>query len=81
MAGKGDIMKWYAIVAFGSPDSTVAARFPARKVGHYNEVSDALDAWRERAGHLAGTAEAACSVRIAGPFRTRAEARNADISE
>jgi hypothetical protein len=71
----------FAIVYFGDPESTVRARFPGSTVGTREDCENALARWRQRAGHLAGTAEAAHSIRVAGPYSTRARARRADISE
>lgn len=70
----------YAIVCHGDPDATVRARFPRGTTGSLDECRGALARWRDRAGSLAGAAEAACSVRIVGPYATRAAARRADIS-
>jgi len=75
-------MEYYAIVYCGDPERTAPrTRFPRSAVGSREQVEGALDRWRSRAGWLAGTAEAACSVRVAGPYSSRARARRADISE
>jgi len=69
---------WYAVATFGSGPYAMPPRGP------WNCISDAEDAiarWRERAGSLAGTIAAAHTVRLVGPFHTRSEALDADISD
>ena len=70
---------WFSILRWGHCNA-----YPMPPRGPYRgrrEALEALGRWRERAGSLAGTIEAAHSVRLAGPFATRAAARNADISD
>ncbi len=69
---------WYRIVSFGSGPYEMP---PVGAWPNRDAAAAALDRWRERAGWGAGTREAAHSVRIYGPYRTRAEARDGDISE
>lgn len=73
-------MIWYAIVAFGDPESTVRARLPRGPFASVDGAREALSRWRARAGWLAGTAEAAHSIRVVGPYATRREARAADVA-
>jgi hypothetical protein len=68
---------WYTIVWAGSGPYTMPPRGPWKRL---DDAYDALARWRTRAGHLTGTIEAAHNVRVVGPFATRAQAREADIS-
>ena len=66
--------EWYTVVWIGDCD---APRGPWRTTA---EARAALGRWSERLGWEAGSVEAACTVRIVGPYDTRAAARRADIS-
>lgn len=66
---------WYTWLHFGS--SPAPARGPFRS---QEEAMAALDRFRDRHGDRAGTYEAAGTVRMYA-YRTRAQARNADISD
>ena len=68
-------MDWYTIVHCGSDPQP--AKGPFRTVG---EAEEAMQRFRGRHGYLAGTFLAAGATHIAGPFRTRQQARGADIS-
>ena len=63
------IMDWYVIARSGSIDC------PRSAYASIDEAQDALDRWGERQGHLAGSTVQAHNVRITGPYRTRAIAR------
>ena len=69
-------MSWYKILTAGQHYDGPRGPFRSR-----DDAETALSAWRERKGCLAGTIEAASSLRIAGPYPSRTIARNADISE
>ncbi len=66
---------WYTFVRFGS--DPMPARGPFKSV---EEADEAMEAFRFRYGHLAASYLASGSVRMVGPFPSRAKARNADIS-
>ena len=67
---------WYTIASFGSDPAPAQGPFRSAE-----EADAAVERFRARHGHLAGTWLAAGSVRILGPFKTRREAQNADISD
>ena len=69
---------WYRIVAWGTGPYRMPPTGPWPSAG---EADAALQRWRERAGDMAGTIEAAHSVRVYGPYASRREARQGDISE
>lgn len=71
--------KWWTIVQHGSYGNT--APTPRGPWHTEDDARAALQRWRERQGSEAGSAEAATSVRIYGPYRTRAAALDADISQ
>ena len=63
---------WYTFVSFGADPAPT---------GVFNSIKDcrkAVDRFKERHAALAGTYLSA--ARIAGPYNTRREAREADIS-
>ena len=66
---------WFTYVRFGS--DPMPARGPFRSI---EEADTAMENFQGRYGHLAGTYLASGSVRLVGPFATRAKALNADIS-
>ena len=67
---------WYTIVKFGSDPA------PPRGPFHGIEALNAARArWAESEGCLAGTYEASGSVRAVGPYCTRQDALDADISD
>lgn len=71
--------QWYTTVSFG----TLFYEGPHIPHGPWkslDEAQAALKRWSDRSGWLAGTYLNAHNIRIAGPYRTREEARNADIS-
>ena len=68
-------MNWYTWLSAGSDPAPAAG--PHRSV---EAARAALDRFRSRHGHLAGTYEAAGSLRLV-EFPTRAAARKADISD
>ena len=68
-------MTWYAWVRFGGNPSP--AKGPFKTV---EEAKAALERFRERYGALAGTYEAAGSIRL-NEYPTRAKARDGDISD
>jgi hypothetical protein len=71
---------WWTTVTFGTaylPGPTP----PAGPWRSREEAEEAVARWRRRLGYRAGTYEAASNLRIVGPFRTRAAAREADISD
>ena len=65
---------WYGYSRAGSGPYRMPPRGPWSSE---SEAQDALDRWRESVGSIAGTVEAAHSIRLAGPYRTRAAARRA----
>lgn len=70
---------WYAIVWHGS-----FGRYRQPPTGPWPSLEHARQAaaaWRDRIGADQGATPAHTTVRIVGPYRTRAEARNADISD
>lgn len=69
---------WYTIVSAGGFYNPTPARGPFRG---REEAGAALERFCERYGALSGTYLAATSARIVGPFRTRAVARDMDISD
>lgn len=66
---------WYTYVRFGS--DPMPARGPFRSI---EEADVAMENFRGRYGHLAGTYLTSGSVRLSGPYATRAKALAADIS-
>lgn len=66
---------YYTFVRFGS--DPMPARGPFKSI---EEAEEAMERFRYRHGHLAGTWVASGSVRLVGPFATRKAAREADIS-
>jgi len=71
---------WYTIVSFGWYGPLTVS--PPRGPWHGAEAAEeALDRWAARAGQHAGSAMAAMSIRIVGPFCSRAVAQAADISD
>lgn len=66
---------WWTTVGFGG---TPTPRGPWHSRA---DAEDAVARWEERTGSEAGTLLAAHSVRIQGPYSTRAAARDGDISE
>lgn len=66
---------WFTTVSFGG-GSQPRGPWHGEDAAH-----DAMDRWSARRGHLAGTEAAAHTIRVVGPFCTRAEAREADISD
>jgi len=66
---------WYAVVSWGPHYDG-----PCGPYRSYGEAREALGRWSNRKGAEAGTIMAAASVRIYGPYGTRAAARKADIS-
>jgi len=66
---------WYTYVRFGS--DPMPARGPFRSI---EEADAAMENFQARYGHLAGTYLASGSVRLVGPYATRAKALDADIS-
>jgi hypothetical protein len=66
---------WYTFVSFGS--DPMPARGPFRSI---EEADAAMENFQARHGHLAGTWLASGSVRMVGPYPTRAKALAADIS-
>jgi hypothetical protein len=69
-------MNWYKILTVGQHYDGPRGPYRSR-----DDAETALAVWRERKGCLAGSIEAASSLRITGPYPTRAVARDADISE
>lgn len=69
---------WYTTVTFGSGPYEMP---PCGPWPSEQEANEAMDRWHERVGALAGTINAAHNVRIVGPFCTRREAAQADISD
>lgn len=67
---------WWTILTFGSHYDGPRGPYPSEEA-----ACDALDRWRSRKGSDAGSIEAASSLRIAGPFKSRSIARQADISD
>lgn len=68
--------KWWTAVSFGSSYDGPRGPWLGKQA-----AERAVSAWRARKGAEAGSIEAASSLRIVGPFATRAIARNADISD
>lgn len=66
---------YFTFVRFGS--DPMPARGPFTSI---QDANDAMDRFNSRYGHLAGTYLASGSVRLVGPYSTRAKALNADIS-
>ncbi len=67
---------WWVLLTSGRE-----ANMPPRGPWSSREAATlAIQRWRERVGHVAGTILAARSARLV-PFRSRAEARAADISD
>lgn len=60
---------WYTFVRFGS--DPMPAKGPFKSI---EEAETAMESFRERYGHLAGTYLASGSVRLVGPYPTRAKA-------
>lgn len=71
-------IRWHRIVSFGSGPYRMP---PVSAWPNRDAATAALQRWRDGAGWEAGTREAAHNVCIYGPYRTRAEARDGDISE
>lgn len=69
--------EWYTIVGFGS-SLPMPARGPHRS---YEDALSALGRFHDRHGYMAQTYLSASSVRVVGPYRTRREAQDADISD
>lgn len=67
---------WFTVVSFGG--NAGAPRGPWRG---QDVAREALGRWQDRMGAEAGTAMAAHSIRIVGPFCTRIAAQAADISD
>ena len=68
-------MAWYTIVHAGSDPQP--AKGPFKSV---REAEAAMGRFQDRHGYMAGTYLAAGSTRIVGPYETRREALQADIS-
>jgi len=67
--------EWWVCATFG----TGPYRMPPRGPWRGRRTAElALDRWAQHAGYLAGTITAAHSVRLRGPYRTRAKALNDD---
>ena len=73
-----DAHGWFTTVSSGSGPYTMP---PSGPWYGRDAALAAMEGWRGRAGYLAGTIAAAHSVAVVGPFRSRAEARAADISD
>jgi hypothetical protein len=73
---KDKMMEWYTIVSCGM--NPAPARGPFKTLA---EAREAVERFSERYGSEAGTYLAAGSVTIVGPFRTRKDAKEADISD
>lgn len=69
-------MEWYTIVSCGVNPSPARGPFKALQ-----DARDAVNRFNERYGSEAGTFLAAGSVRIVGPFKSRNDAKEADISD
>lgn len=70
---------WHAIVHFGSSGNCPSA--PHGPYRSREEADEALSRFLRRLGADGGSYAAATSVRVVGPFPTRAVARDADISD
>ncbi len=70
---------WFRIVSFGSYGEVNGP--PARAYRGREAADAARRRWCDRLGSEAGSAMAAMSVRIVGPFRTRERARRASITD
>ena len=69
------LMKWYTYVRAGL--NPMPAKGPFSSI---EEADAAMERFTFREGYRAGTYLASGSVRLVGPFATRAEALDADIS-
>ena len=72
---EGGDMGWYTIVQAGGDPRP--AKGPFKSV---QEAEAAFGRFQDRHGYMAGTYLAAGSTRLVGPYRTRREALQADIS-
>ena len=68
-------MAWYTIVHAGSDPQPAKGPFHSVR-----ESEEAFGRFQDRHGYMAGTYLAAGSTRIVGPYETRREALQADIS-
>jgi len=69
------VMAWYTIVHVGRDPQPAKGPFQSVR-----EAEAAIERFQERHGYMAGTYLAAGATRIVGPFQTRREALQADIS-
>jgi len=75
---------WYTVVSSGGAMATAyPTDWPRGPWKSEAEAEAALDRWVERRDLDSewGTIQAAHNIRVVGPFRTRAIARQADISD
>ncbi|CAN5873516.1 hypothetical protein BH23ACT5_BH23ACT5_09830 [soil metagenome] len=74
-------MDWYTVLM---GNTLIGQTHPLPPRGPWpgmDEADAAIDRYRRRAGSRAGTALAGTSARLAGPYASRAAARQADISD
>ncbi len=74
-APEADKGTWYTFVVWGSGPAPARGPHPSEEA-----ALEALRRFNRRHGADAGTYAAAGSVRLAGPFKTRREAKEADVS-
>lgn len=67
---------WFTVVSFGGNSGAPSGPWHGEEAAR-----EALGRWQDRMGSEAGTAIAAHSIRIVGPFCTRSAAQDADISD
>lgn len=68
--------EWWTTVSFGALYDGPSGPWKSEEA-----AAGAMSHWRDRKGADAGSIEAASSLRVVGPFRSRAIARQADISD